>query len=315
MKIGFIMDPIEAVNVLADTTFSFMLAAASQGHEVFYLKMQDLSARGSRAQGIWRACQVQAVQGKHAVLGEPVRGDLDELDVLFMRKDPPFDIEYLHACHLLELAEARGVLVVNRPTGLRVANEKLYALHFEEVIPETLVTRDAATIRDFLKDAGGRCIIKPVDGHGGSGIFMLSQEDRNLGAIIEVSTREGRERVICQHYLPDARTGDKRVILLNGRPLGGILRVPQHNDNRGNIHVGGSVVKAELTERDVQICEAVAPRLVADGLWFVGLDIIGGHLTEVNVTSPTGIQELSRLNGIDGAGEVIAWAEGAFKAR
>lgn len=308
MKFGFIMDPIEHVNVDADTTFAFMLAAKEAGHEVFYLKMQDLSARGAEAFGVWQAVDVRRKQGDHHALCAPEHGSLDHFDVLFMRKDPPFDIDYLHACHLLELAEARGVLVVNKPSGLRAANEKLYALHFEDVIPDTIVTRSAATIKAFLEEVGGKCILKPVDGHGGDGIFMLDATDRNLNAIIEVSTHNGRERVICQRYIPAARKGDKRVILLDGKPLGGILRVPREDDNRGNIHVGGTVVKAELTPRDLEICAAVGPRLVEDGLWFVGLDIIGDHLTEVNVTSPTGIQEMSRLNEIDGAGEVIAWA-------
>ena len=311
MKFGFIMDPIENVNIDADTTFAFMLAAKEAGHEVYYLEMQDLSARGAQAFGIWQSCDVRREKGNHYTLSEPEFGSLDTFDVLFMRKDPPFDIAYLHACHLLELAEERGVLVVNKPSGLRAANEKLYALHFEEVIPDTIVTRSATAIKAFLEEVGGKCILKPVDGHGGDGIFMLDAKDRNLNAIIEVSTHTGKERVICQRYLPAARAGDKRVILLAGTPLGGILRVPREDDNRGNIHVGGTVVKAELTERDLAICEAVGPKLVEDGLWFVGLDIIGDHLTEVNVTSPTGIQEMSRLNEIDGAGAVIAWAAAA----
>ncbi len=309
MKIGFIMDPIESVNVLADTTFAFMLAAQQRGHEIFFLRMQDLSARGASALARYTPVRVKAVQGEHFEKGETIYGNLHDLDVVFMRKDPPFDVPYLHACHLLELAEQHGTLVMNRPRGLMAANEKLYALQFENVSPLTIVTNRTSDIKAFLDESGGRCIIKPVDGHGGAGIFMLSREDRNLNAIIETSTRDGREAVICQQYVPEARAGDKRIILLDGKPLGGILRVPQDDDNRGNMHVGGSVAKTELTPRDLAICEAVASRLREDGLWFVGLDVIGGYLTEVNVTSPTGIQEMSRLDGIDGAGEVIAWAE------
>lgn len=309
MKIGFIMDPIERVNIDADTTFAFMFAAQQRGHEVFYMKMEDLSARGATARGVWQACTLRRVQGDHVDLGEPQRGPLTELDAVFMRKDPPFDIDYLHATQLLELAERAGVLVLNRPRGLQAANEKLYALHFDEVLPETLVTSRADAIKEFLLELGGRCVIKPIDGHGGDGVFVLDANDRNLNAIIEISTRHGQDAVICQRYLPEAREGDKRVIMLDGEPLGAILRVPREDEHRGNIHVGGSVARTELTERDLAICEAVGPRLREDGLWFVGLDVIGGYLTEVNVTSPTGIQEMSRLDGVDGPGLVIEWIE------
>lgn len=309
MKIGFIMDPIESVNVLGDTTFAFMLAAQARGHEVFFLRMQDLSARGAHALARYTPIRVTPTQGAHFEKGDTIYGNLHDLDVLFMRKDPPFDVPYLHACHLLELAEQQGTLVVNSPRGLMAANEKLYALQFEQVSPLTIVTNRTEDIKAFLAESGGRCILKPVDGHGGAGIFMLKDGDRNINAIIETSTRDGKEAVICQQYVPEAREGDKRIILLDGEPLGGIMRVPQEDDNRGNMHVGGRVAKTELTTRDLAICEAVAPCLKEDGLWFVGLDVIGGHLTEVNVTSPTGIQEMSRLNGIDGADRVIAWAE------
>ncbi len=310
MKIGFIMDPLEAVNVMADTTFAFMLAAQARGDEVYFLKMQDLWARGSTTYARYQRCEVQQKQGEHYKLGEVEQGPLHELDAVFMRKDPPFDVAYLHACHLLELAEKKGCLVVNKPRGLMAANEKLYALNFEDVSPVTVVTRSAETIKSFLDESGGKCIIKPVDGHGGAGIFMLDAKDRNLNAISEVSTQEGKEQVICQQYVPEARQGDKRIIMLDGKPLGGILRVPREDDNRGNIHVGGSVAKTELTKRDLEICEAVSESLRADGLWFVGLDVIGGYLTEVNVTSPTGIQEMSRLNNIDGSKMVMDWIAG-----
>lgn len=307
MKIGFIMDPMEAVNVFADTTFAFMLAAQERGHEVFFLRMQDLWAQGSTTRARYTPCKVEQKQGAHFEMGESVEGPLHELDAVFMRKDPPFDVPYLHACHLLELAEKKGCFVMNKPRGLMAANEKLYALNFEHVMPETIVTHSASQIKAFLGEHGGKCILKPIDGHGGSGIFMLDSKDRNLNAIIEVSTREGAEAVMCQQYVPEARQGDKRILLLDGKPLGAILRVPKEDDNRGNIHVGGSVAKTDLTERDLAICEAVGPTLKQDGLWFVGLDVIGGHLTEVNVTSPTGIQEMSRLNETDGSGQVIEW--------
>ena len=315
MKIGFVMDPIELVNVEADTTFAFMLAAQARGHDVEYIETGGLGARGAEALATTRACRVKRKQGEHVALGEARREALSELDVVFMRKDPPFDVEYLHACQLLALAEEQGVVVVNAPRGLMAANEKLYTHYFAEVAPLTIVTRQLAEIRAFIKECGGKCILKPIDGHGGAGIFLLDEQDRNLNAILEVSTREGREAVICQRYVPEARQGDKRILLLDGEPLGAVLRVPQQNDNRGNMHVGGSAQRSELTARDKEICEAVAPRLKADGLYFVGLDVIGGYLTEVNVTSPTGIQEMSRFDGRDGAEAVIAWAENEASKR
>lgn len=309
MRIAFVMDPVANVDIDADTTFAFMLAAAERGHDIFYVRQRDLSARGEVARAIVRRATVQRVHGEHVSLGEPEDVDLQSMDVVFQRKDPPFDIAYLHAVHLLELAEERGTLVINKPSGLRAANEKLYALHFPSVIPDTLVSSVQSEILEFASEQGGRCIIKPVDGHGGEAVFVLDVEDRNKNALIEVMTQHGTQRTICQQYLPAARQGDKRVILLDGKPLGGILRVPRADEHRGNIHVGGTVERVDLTPRDLEICAAVGPRLRRDGLWFVGLDIIGDHLTEINVTSPTGIQELSRLNDVDGAGTVIEWVE------
>lgn len=309
MKIGFVMDPLTSVNVLADTTFAFMLAAQKRGHELYYLRMEDLAAEADTAWGVIQRCEVQPLQGDHFTLEAAEYAPLDKLDAIFMRKDPPFDVDYLHAAHLLELAEEKGVFIINKPSGLRAANEKLYALHFPELIPDTIVTRDSARIHEFLADQGGRCIIKPVDGHGGAGIFLLNAEDKNLNAILEVSTDLGRRRVICQSYIPEIAQGDKRILVLNGEPQGAIIRVPTGTDHRGNIHVGGRVERVELSPRDRQICAQVGERLRQDGIWFSGVDVIGDYLTEVNVTSPTGIQEMSRLDGIDGAAQVIEFVE------
>ena len=308
MRVGFIMDPLESVNVQADTTFAFMLAAAARGDEVHYIQMQGLGAQGAEAFAKTAICQVRQVQGEHFELEAWAWRELGEFDVVFMRKDPPFDVAYLHACHLLELAQRSGVLVVNNPRGLYAANEKLYALHFPELTPATLVTADAQRIRAFMEAQGGRCILKPVDGHGGAGILVLEEQDMNLNSLIELSTKEGREAVMCQAYLPSAREGDKRILMLDGEPMGAILRVPQARDHRGNIHVGGQVERTTLSAADRRIVEAVGPRLREEGLWFVGLDVIGGHLTEVNVTSPTGIQEMSRFDSIDAAHQVMEWA-------
>ncbi len=309
MRVAFVMDPIERVNVDADTSFALMLAAQERGHEVYHVAPEALEARGEQAWATWQRVELRRVQGDHATIGEPERVNLGEVDAVFVRTDPPFDVEYLHAAHLLELAQRAGATVLNDPRGLMAANEKLYALRFPQVMPDTLVTRSPARIKAFMAELGGSCIIKPIDGHGGAGIFMLSEGDRNLNAIIEASTREGRDAVMCQAYVPAAREGDKRILLLDGEPLGAILRVPQEDDNRGNIHVGGTVARAELTERDLEIVAAVAPSLRADGLAFVGIDVLGDYLTEINVTSPTGIQEMSRLDGVDYPGRVIAWIE------
>jgi glutathione synthase len=230
-----------------------------------------------------------------------------------MRKDPPFDDTYLHATQLLELARGRTVLV-NDPRGLRDANEKLYALHFPAVTPPTLVTREAARIKAFVREHGGRAVIKPLDGAGGRGVFVLSADDKNTNAIIETSTDEGRRAAMVQRYIPEVRQGDRRILLLDGEPLGGILRVPADDEARSNIHVGGRVVQHALTARDREICATIAPRLRADGLAFVGIDVIGDYLTEVNVTSPTGIQELDRLDGQDATGRTVAWIESKVAA-
>ena len=308
MKIGFVMDPLAEVNIREDTTFAFMLAAQERGHEIYKMAMEDLSAEGDQAWGLMQHAEVRREEGNHYDLGSSHYEPLDVLDCVFMRKDPPFDVPYLHAAHLLELAEERGVFVLNKPDGLRAANEKLYALHFDDYMPDTLVTRNRERIRTFLEAHEGRCIIKPIDGHGGEGVLMLEHDDRNLNALLEVATDHGQQKIICQSYIEEAREGDKRILLLDGEPLGGILRVPQPGEHRGNIHVGGSVEKTDLSERDLEICEAVGERCKSDGLWFVGLDVIGGKLTEINVTSPTGIQEMSRLDQVDGSGQVVEWA-------
>jgi glutathione synthase len=305
---GFVMDPLDGLILDEDTTFAFMLAAQARGHQLFYIRPEDLYADHDVARAAAHPCEVQRVEGDHYELGEAEDVALGDFDCLFMRKDPPFDIDYLHASHLLELAQKQGAFVLNDPTGLRVANEKLYALHFPELLPDTLVTRRPEAIESFMADHDGRCVIKPVDGYGGSAVFVLDDEDRNHNSLIEVMTSEASERVVCQEYVPEAREGDKRILLLDGEPMGAILRVPPDDDHRGNIHVGGDVVQTDLDARDREICERVGKRLADDGLWFAGIDVLGNQLTEVNVTSPTGIQEMSRLNDVDGAGRVVEWA-------
>jgi glutathione synthase len=315
MRSAFIMDPIQNVLIDKDTTFVFMLESQARGHEVYYLELGDLFVDRARAMGRARRIELRREYRNHFTFHEEIVGPLGAFDVIFMRKDPPFDIPYLHATQLLDLAQQEGTFVINTPAGLRAANEKLYALNFPSVIPPTLVSQDPNRIKEFLSELGGEMIIKPIDGHGGSGIFYVHREDRNLNSLLETATREGRESIIAQRYLPEVRQGDKRLIVLNGAPLGCTLRVPRADEHRGNIHVGGTCIKAEVTPRDREICRELAPRLRQDGLYFVGLDIIGDYLTEVNVTSPTGVQEIDTLNNVRLEAHVLDFVERTVEER
>lgn len=309
MQMGFVMDPLQKVNVREDTTFALMLAAQARGYEVFYIRPRDLAAESDEAWARLRRVEVRADPDDKVTFGDVSYRALHELDCVWMRKDPPFDTTYLYEANLLELAQRKGCFVINEPRGLRAANEKLYSLNFPDVIPDTVVTNDGERIRQFMADHDGRGVLKPLSGHGGEGVFVVDEEDRNLNALIEVSTDRGGEPVMVQEYLPQARQGDKRIILLAGEPMGAILRVPRDDEHRSNIHVGGRVEKTSLTAAEEQICELIGPRLVEDGLYFVGIDVIGEKLTEVNVTSPTGIQEMSRLDGVDAPDQVMEWIE------
>lgn len=308
MQVLVVMDPIAKVDVDKDTTFGFLLAAQDRKHTVWYCQQSDLYiGRDGRGAVRARPIAVRHQATDFFTLGEAEDRALDQFDTVWMRKDPPVDRAYLHATYVLDLTDA---LVLNRPSGIRDANEKFYALNFPEHTPETLVTRDAARIKTWLAERTAPLIVKPVDGHGGYGIFMLTPGDRNVGSILEVLTEDGARWVMAQDYLPAAREGDKRIVLVDGEPLGAILRVPKGDDHRGNIHVGGTVVPTTLTAADRAICAAVGPRLRQDGLSFVGIDVIGDKLTEVNVTSPTGIREIEALGGEAVGHRFVEWVEG-----
>jgi glutathione synthase len=302
------MDPIDKINIDKDTTFVLMLEAQRRGHEVYFMELDDLFVRGGTPEGRFRRIEL-ARATPHSRLGEYTTGALEEFDTIWMRKDPPFDLKFFFATHLLSLIDPSKCFVMNSPKGLREANEKLYALRFPEQIPQTLVTSDMTRLRSFMTELGGEMIIKPLDASGGSGVFYLNEQDRNTNSILELATDNGRRLVMGQRYLPEIRQGDKRILVLNGEPVGAVLRVPLESETRGNIHVGGQCVKSEITGRDKEICAALAPLLRADGLYFVGLDVIGSFLTEVNVTSPTGIQEVNALNHVCLESNVVDFVE------
>lgn len=309
MRILVVMDPPETVQVDADTSFALMEAAEERGHRVDHCLITDLYWSRDQVGARVRRATMQRREGVAPItLGPSEEVPLSRIDVVLVRKDPPFDDNYLWATQLLE--HARGsTLVVNDPRGLRDANEKLYATNFVSVMPETIVSSDKAQIRAFCEEMGGKVVIKPLSGAGGDGVFLLLADDLNFSAIVETVTRVGKRVAMVQRFLPEVSIGDKRILLLDGEPLGAILRVPKKGDVRSNIHVGGSVVKVELDDRDRAIVRTVSERLKKDGLFFVGLDVIGGKLTEVNVTSPTGIQQMQRLDRQPYSTRVIEWLE------
>lgn len=316
MRFLYVMDPLETMLPDKDTTFAFMRAAQRAGHQNFHCLLRHLSLEDGKVFATAREAFVSD-QPPYTRYGLEHELALDDVQAVLVRKDPPFDAAYLQATWLLDQARDQ-TFIMNDPRGIRDANEKLYSLWFSEWTPRTIVTTSASRIRAFTQAMGGKSVIKPLDGAGGRGVLLLTSDDINSGSIIDLLTVEGSRPVMVQEYLPAVRQGDKRVILLDGEPLGAILRVPRHDDLRANIHVGGQVVACELTEREQQLVTSVGPKLKAAGLYFVGLDVIGERLTEVNVTSPTGIQELGRLTGTTPEQRVIEWLEhkvNAFRRR
>ena len=296
LSLAFVMDPVESIDIDADTTFVLMLEAQARGHRVLFVDPADLTVSDGRVEARVRPLTLRREAGRHADLGPPRRVVLDDdVDVVFQRKDPPVDAEYVVATQILTLC--RRARVLNRPEGILAANEKLYTLHFADLMAETLVTRSISQLVDFMAKLGGEMIIKPLEGRGGEGIFHLRHDDRNLFSILEQSTRFESRRIMAQRYLPDVRRGDKRILLLEGEPIGALMRIPGEAEVRANLHVGGRPERAAVDDADRRIIERLAPILRRDGLFFVGIDVIGGTLTEVNVTSPTGVQEINALDG------------------
>ncbi|MEP3056242.1 glutathione synthase [Ascidiaceihabitans sp.] len=302
MKIAFQMDPIADVNIDADSSFRLAEEAQARGHTLFFYAPDQLAYQEGRMTARGHDFTVQRVQGDHAHLGPLREVDLTDFDVIWLRQDPPFDMHYITTTHLLDRL-ALDVLVVNDPFWVRNYPEKLLVLDFPDLTPPTTIARDLDTIKAF-KAKHGDVILKPLYGNGGAGVFRLTPEDRNLSSLHELFTGFSREPLIVQKFLPDVSNGDKRVILVDGEPVGAINRVPAAGETRSNMHVGGRPEKIGLSDRDLEICARIGPLLKEKGQVFVGIDVIGDYLTEINVTSPTGIQELERFDGVNIAAKI-----------
>ncbi len=297
LAVGIQMDPIESIDIDADSTFALALEAQARGHALFHYLPNHLVLREGRVRAKVSALSVKRERHAHYQLGTPELLDLASLDVILMRQDPPFDMSYITATHLLEHLHPQ-TLVVNDPVHVRNAPEKLYVTHFQQLMPPTVIASDRDQILEFRAEHGD-IIIKPLFGNGGAGVFHITREDENLNALLEMFTQLYREPVIAQRYLPEIRNGDKRIILIDGEPAGAINRVPPKGEARSNLHVGGKAMPSSLSARDREICDAIGPALKEKGLIFVGIDVIGDYLTEINVTSPTGIQQIDRFDNVN----------------
>ncbi|MBV9863353.1 MAG: glutathione synthase [Alphaproteobacteria bacterium] len=314
LAVAIQMDPIDTINIDADSTFALALEAQARGHALFHYLPQALTMRDGRLYARGRSLEVFRRYGNHHRFGEFEELDLAGLDVILMRQDPPFDMAYITATHLLELLPPQGPLVVNDPASVRNAPEKLFVLRFKELMPPTLLTLDKDEIRAFWQEHGD-IILKPLFGNGGAGVFHLRPGDENLNALLEMYGLVHREPVMVQRYLPEVRQGDKRIILIEGEAAGAVMRVPPEGESRANLHVGGRAEATELTAREREICAAIGPTLREQGLVFVGIDVIGDYMTEINVTSPTGVQEIARLGGPDLAPAIWDAIEARLAAR
>jgi len=302
LKVAFQMDPIGAIDIGADSSFRLAEEAQARGHKLFFYPPGNLAYQNGRVTARGHPLAVQRVRGDHATLGPETEVDLGDWDVVWLRQDPPFDMGYITTTHLLDRVHP-GTLVVNDPFWVRNYPEKLLVLQFPDLIPPTTIARDLNVLKAF-REQHGDMILKPLYGNGGAGVFRLDRDDRNLGALHEMFVGMNREPLIAQKFLPDVSGGDKRIILVDGEPVGAINRVPQPGETRSNMHVGGRAEKSDLTDRDLQICAAIGPTLRDKGQVFVGIDVIGDWLTEINVTSPTGIQELERFDTSNIAGRI-----------
>ncbi|MFA7554556.1 MAG: glutathione synthase [Spongiibacteraceae bacterium] len=309
IRLGVVMDPIESISLKKDTTIAMLWAASDRGWELHYMRQQDLYLAGSEPRAKARPLQVFRDSDHYHQLGETEDIHLGDLDVILMRKDPPFDNEFIYSTYILEAAERLGTLVVNKPQSLRDCNEKIFATQFPQCCPPLIVSRDNERLRDFHQQHGD-VIYKPLDGMGGSSIFRVKQDDPNLGVILETLTQFGTSTIMAQRYLPEIVDGDKRILLIDGEPVDYCLaRIPAQGETRGNLAAGGSGRAQPISERDRWIANQVGPIAREKGLLFVGLDVIGDYLTEINVTSPTCVREIDRAFNTDIAGQLIECIE------
>jgi glutathione synthase len=313
--LGVVMDPIDTIQPKKDSTLAMLLAARRRGWSTVYLRQQDLFVRDGAPGGHGFEVEVEDDPDRWFRLGAAWQGGLESLDALLMRKDPPFDMEYIYTTYILELAEKRGLLVVNKPASLRDINEKAYTSWFPHCTPSTLVTRSRGDLLAFLKEQK-KIVLKPLDGMGGRSIFVLADGDINTNVTIETLTEYGSRFILAQRYIPEIAQGDKRILLIDGQPIDyALARIPAPGESRGNLVMGAKGEGRELSARDRWLCAEVGPVLADKGVLFAGLDVIGDYLTEINVTSPTGIRELDRLYGIDVAGTLLAAMEQELAAR
>lgn len=296
LSVGFQMDPLEPLNINGDTTWLLMMEAQRRGHRVLHFQPQDVSVLHGRVRAMARPVTLRQTEGDHVTFGPAETVDLHSLDVVWIRQDPPFDMAYVANTHLMALV-AKDTLVLNDPTSIRDCPEKLFVLQFQNFMPPTLISRDRTAIEAFRAEHGD-IIVKPLFGNGGAGVFHLRPEDSNLGSLLAMFDALSREPLMVQRYLPAVRDGDKRILLIDGKPAGALNRIPNAGDARSNLHVGGHAAPTTLTPREQDMCAALGPELEKRGLVLVGIDVIGDHLTEINVTSPTGMQEINRFDGV-----------------
>jgi glutathione synthase len=297
LSIAIQMDHVSTIHIAGDTTFALALEAQRRGHRLYHYTPDRLSMLGGRVFARLEALSVEDRAEKHYELGEPVRTDLSEMDVVLLRQDPPFDMNYITTTHILERIHP-ATLVVNDPAWVRNSPEKIFVTEFPDLMPETLITKDPLEVAAFRREHGD-IIVKPLYGNGGAGVFHLLEADRNLSSLLEMFGQMFREAYIVQRYLKEVRAGDKRIMLIDGEPVGAINRVPAEHDSRSNMHVGGRAEPIGMTEREREICARIGPALKERGFLLVGIDVIGDYLTEINVTSPTGIREVKRFGGLD----------------
>lgn len=302
------MDDISSINIKKDTTYVIMLEAQRRGHDIFYCQIEDLFIRNGKGHCTAYETELRRSDDYYN-LGSRGEHLLEDFDVVWMRKDPPFNMDYIYATYILEMVDESKCKVINHPRGIRNSNEKLYSLNFGKFVPETIVTKDIARLKAFLTEVNGNMVVKPLEGYGGEGIFSVKKGDPNETAILESITHYGKTYVMAQKFIEKVYQGDKRIIILNGEPIGAVLRMPGEGEFRCNFHSGGSPALAQMEDRDYEICSGLAHKLIEDRLYLVGIDVVGGFLTEVNTTSPTCVQEINSFNNTRLEEKIVTFAE------